>query len=115
MEGPMDTSNRTGRQAGYPYEVLVPYLSYLSRKVAKGMGVRPEDPDVCERTFVESMIVLNERRLRNLIASGSFGWIRSCARDHARASRRDIQRYRHRTTIGRKGHARSDRRPWDSV
>ena len=102
MARQMDSTHRTGRKSGCPYDVLVPYLSYLGRATARKMGVHPEDLDICERTFVENMILLNERKMRSLIASGSFGWIHSCARDHARAFRRELQHYRCRTPVARK-------------
>ena len=98
--------NRRAGEGGCPYDVLVPYLSYLGRMTAKQVGVQPVDLDTCERTFVESMIVLNERKLRHLIASGSFGWIRTCARDHALTFRRSFRSSMRRTLPDNSHHGR---------
>src|SRR5258706_16261413 len=85
-------TRRGAETAKCPYDVLVPYLAYLGRVTAERVGVHPRDVEVCEITFVEQMIALNERKLRHLIASGSFAWIHERARDHARTFRRNVDR-----------------------
>jgi hypothetical protein len=81
----------------WQFETYLPYLKRVGRQFAWSEGVHPNDVDDCEITFVERMLFVYPRNLRENLILGRTGWINVCARNHAKNFKRNATRHGRRT------------------